>query len=243
MKQTPAGGLAASEKDVEKNQPLEGYADIKQAADILNVSTKTIRRYIQSDRLHAEKIRNVWLISESEITRLREDTVQEPAAVPGAAPREFVDALERIQDRLNAIEIRLGDLSPDINQDLDEAQSRATQLEDENQALREEISDLKQELAKVRSENVHDPQAGKARAEEIDALRATIVSNERGLALLREEVQHKDTIVREKEQEIIQLLDKLKEMENLYKPVKSPQVKPRLWGSFKKNGPSQNSRF
>lgn len=290
-----SGGKQATEKD--KAQPLDGYVDIKEAAERLDVSTKTIRRYIQAERLHAEKIRNVWLIAAEEIERLLHEDEIEAQAAAAALPRELTARLEAVEQKLDALTLRLGDAqaSPGIEKKLDEilarleapaqaapgidqkldairarfdqlplltdsvekklgelaarldeaplpagddlqdAQSRASMLEEENQALRYEIESLNREAAKARSESSIDPQAIKSRAEEIDALKATVISNERGLALLREEVAHKDSVIKEKEQEIFLLLEKLKEMESTRKPVQAPSSKSRFFGGFTKS--------
>lgn len=224
--------------DTRKVQPLAGYVDIKDAADRLEVSTKTIRRYIQSGKMRADKIRNVWFIPEHEVQAMLkagEPEIEAAAADPGLA-QDIKDGLDQVIERLGSMERRIAALegpSDETLEELEDMRGRAEQLQEENQALRDEIRGLKQELTSAKSEHAQHQQHGaKNRAEDAEALKATIISNERGLSLLREEVRHKDAVIKEKEQEILQLLDKLKEMESLRKPVKNTPGRSRIWGSF-----------
>jgi excisionase family DNA binding protein len=234
--------------DSRRAQPLAGYVDIKDAADRLEVSTKTIRRYIQSGKIRADKIRNVWFIPEKEVEALLQESEPEPlaaAADPGLA-LEIKSGLDQINERLEHMDRRLSALEgprDETLEELEDLRGRTEQLDEENNALRDEIRNLKQELASAKSERALPQLHGtKNRAEETEALKATIISNERGLALLREEVRHKDAVIKEKEQEILQLLEKLKEMESLRKPVKNPPGRSRIWGSFiRGDNPSDRS--
>lgn len=215
-----------------------GEVDIKTAAELLDVSTKTIRRYIQAGQIKADKIRNVWLIPADEVERLRGLTRDESGPVP-VEMRAFMDTAA---ERLSGIESGLNRLLGPLQQELEESRARLAQLEEDNQMLREEIASLKQQVQKTRAENTAVPQAAKHRAEEIDALRASIISNERGLALLREEVTARDEVIREKESEILQLLDKLKEMETLHKTDPQRPRKPRFWDGIIKSGAADADR-
>lgn len=215
-----------------------GEVDIKQAAELLEVSTKTIRRYIQAGQIKADKIRNVWLIPADEIERLRGLVREENTQ----APAEVRAVMDTVNARLTGIENGVNRLLGPLQNELEQGRSRLSQIEEDNQMLREEIASLKQQLLKARSETTVDPQAAKHRAEEIDALRASIISNERGLALLRDEVASKDVIIREKESEILQLLDKLKEMETLHKSDPRRPRKPKFWAGIMKNDAADDDR-
>lgn len=226
-----------NDDDSKRVQPLDGYVDIKEAADRLDVSTKTIRRYIQSGKMHADKIRNVWFIPEKEVEAQLQADEPEPAAAPAdpALAQEIKAYMDQTLERLGNIEHRiaaLGGPSDETLEELEDTRGRAEQLEQENQALRNEIRGLKQELASAKSEHTLPQQHGPKNREETEALKATIISNERGLSLLREEVRHKDAVIKEKEHEILQLLEKLKEMESMRKPVKNPPGRSRIWGGF-----------
>jgi len=53
--------------------PNETYLTLKEVADILRVSERSILRYIESDRLKASKIGG-WRISESDLKKFIEDS-------------------------------------------------------------------------------------------------------------------------------------------------------------------------
>jgi excisionase family DNA binding protein len=58
-----------------------------QAAEALNASSQTIRNWIRSDRLHAVRIGNRFLIPRSEVERMLGDVL----TARGESPWEFVD--------------------------------------------------------------------------------------------------------------------------------------------------------
>ena len=227
----------APDMELNMDEPFPGQLDIKQAADLLDVSTKTIRRYIQNGKLKADKIRNIWLIPVEEVDKLRYPGETDQAA--GRLPDELWSMMEGIADKLGGLEETVRHLAGPSQEELEDTSNQMLQLEEENSILRTELEDLKQQLQKARSEHAVDPQVAKTRAEEIDNLKATIASNDRGLTLLREEVATKDRIIQEKEKEILQLLDKLKEMEITQPKSSSRQPsKARFWGGFMKGGTS-----
>jgi len=244
----PIGAKPTQTRDRKKGLSLEGLSDIEEAADQLGVSTKTIRRYISGGRIEAHKVRNIWFIPAEEIDRLQKARDEEQANVSPMFD-EIAGLIRGISSRLDRLEDRVatpakpaaGESAAEaasLRAELEATERKVSQLEDENRILRDELVEVKEELNRKQIEipaPQMDPQAIKNRAEEIDSLKALIVSNERGLSLLREEVKEKDAVIAEKEQEILQLLEKLKDMENLRKqPVAQEQKKQGLFGSIMK---------
>ena len=156
---------------------------------------------------------------------------------------EVSESLRRMAMRLDQIEDHISRVGAPAGTEIDDAAEKISRIEDENRALREEIGELKEELLRGRTEGASvDPQMIKSRAEEIDSLKATIVSNERGLALLREEVNEKNNLVREKDREIMQLLEKMREMESLRKQARPEQKRQSLLGGLIKGPPTSSGR-
>lgn len=228
------------------NIRLEDLADIKEAADRLAVSTKTIRRYISAGKITAHKIRNIWFVPLAEIEKLVEAKVEEESAISPMFD-EFAESLRHIGHRLDQLEGNVSRMVKPQSKEADpQTEAKIAQFEEENRALRDEIIDLKEELASGRTEAYNiDPHMIKSRAEEIESLKATIVSNERGLALLREEVHDKNNIIKEKEEEILQLLEKLREMEILRKPQAFQETRKQglLGNIMKGKPPTTGGRF
>jgi excisionase family DNA binding protein len=74
-----------------------------QAAEALNASSQTIRNWIRSDRLHAVRIGNRFLVPRSEVERMLGDVL----SARGESPWEFADdapaaSLPRAAERSSA---------------------------------------------------------------------------------------------------------------------------------------------
>lgn len=81
----------------------EGLLTASQAGEALSASSQTIRNWIRSDRLHAVRIGNRFLIPRSEVERMRGDVL----SARGESPWEFADdahaaSLPRAADRSSA---------------------------------------------------------------------------------------------------------------------------------------------
>lgn len=211
---------------------LEKVADIKEAADRLGVSTKTIRRYITAGKIEAQKIRHIWFVPLDELEKL-EQAKEEDEQRLSPIVDELAEAVRHISLRLDQIEEHLSGLSKPGGQPDPKAAEKSRRIDEENRMLREEISELREEMSANRNEGAQvDTQAIKSRAEEIDALKSSIISNERGLALLREEVADKDLALKEKEREIMHLLEKLREYEFSRKPDSGDLKKSGFLGNI-----------
>ncbi|MGZ4218107.1 MAG: helix-turn-helix domain-containing protein [Solirubrobacteraceae bacterium] len=76
-----------------------------QAAEALSASSQTIRNWIRSDRLHAVRIGNRFLIPRSEVERMLGDVL----SARGESPWEFADdapaaSLPRASDRSSRVD-------------------------------------------------------------------------------------------------------------------------------------------
>jgi excisionase family DNA binding protein len=204
--------------------------DIKETAEILDVSTKTVRRYIQTGKLAATKVRNVWFFNREDVTRLKEE--EEPSLV-GA--KEILDFLKVMSDRIESLELAVGEFAEGREQSAlqalrEDLGREVERLTEENQQLRDVYENTRAELDQLRSNIPKDMQTLKSKMEEIASLKSTIASNERGLALLREELQLKEKQLRDKDLELVQLRERAGEAE---KPgVAAEQPETRRGGLF-----------
>lgn len=205
--------------------------DIVDAARYLNVSSKTIRRYIDSGKLTAEKIKNVWYLSVDDLDALnkkpKRDAVEKTP--PASAIEEYMARLDVVltamNDKISGINSRLDLVSSGAPQDSgvaavsDEAAAELEMLRGENERLASELDRVDREHSAARENgSAHDPQALKNKSEEIEELRAIIVSNRRGLSLLREEVarykeelRRRDSVVKDLKARVLELEQELAE--------------------------------
>ncbi len=217
----------------EEVYPEGDLLDINGAAEYLGVSSKTIRRYIKAGKIRARKVRNVWFCPRPELDKLiaveAPPAPVAPEAAPAAAPVVQFDPAALIEPVLDQIKPFLEEFKGSMREvdrklflisqerenqhtrpDLIEKEQEIDFLKSDNQRLIEEIQLLKKELADLRLNGPKDIQILKNKVEEVDTLKATIASNERGLSLLRQEVRDRDEITRRNEQTIKELKERLR---------------------------------
>lgn len=196
--------------------------DIRDAARYLGVSTKTVRRHIDSGKITAEKIKNVWYVTTDELDQIMKRPAKSSAkAVPETVIEEYMARLDvvlmAISDKISGINGRLDLLEEEPAGKAATSGNSSEELEllrEENERLSAALERAGREARDVR-ENGHtaDNQLLKNKSEEIEELRATIVSNRRGLTLLREEVARYKEELRRKESVIKDLKARLLELE------------------------------
>jgi hypothetical protein len=232
----------------EQSFPEGELLDISAAADFLSISTKTVRRYISSGKVRARKVRNVWFCPRAELEKLIEkESPPAAAAIPALAETmpvllELKDALVQLNKRIGAIDDRLflisqdrelrkihSEPSPEETQEIEYAKADNLKLIDEQQRIKKEIADLRQN-------GVKDIQLLKSKADEIESLKSRIASNERGLNLLRAEIAQKDESLARKEDTIRDLKRKNEDLEQEFTAIKSGK-KVGFLGSLRIPGP------
>ncbi len=234
----------------EKSYPDGDLLDIKQSAAFLDVSTKTIRRYIKAGKLSARKVRNVWFVPISEVETLKNSEAGiEPVQSPDDQTTEeqnyiVPDFIRRIDSNLVDIKQQISELDRRLylfsqeresgrfaNEDgISDLEARNEQLIQDNDRLDEQINELREELERARKNGPKDTQVLKQKSEENEALKATIASNQRGLSILRDEVRQYQNKMREKEKIIEKLRARIASLEKELADRKSAR-KPTLWGS------------
>ncbi len=120
---------------------------------------------------------------------------------------EIRETLETIKRQNEEIGKRLYLLSREREQGIEELKAEVRKLNDETSRLRAELSDAK-------SSGPKDTQALKSKQEELESMRAVIASNERGLALLREDVERGVAEVKERDAQIAEMRERLRSMES-----------------------------
>lgn len=218
----------------------EDWMDIRDAARVLAVSEKTIRRRIKAGKIRSQKKSGVWFVAVEQAPKtFRISPPPAAAEVPRSAaeppeprtendPRigEIKEIMRHVLRRLDEVDKKLYVLAEERERviagahGLTEMESRIARLTEENRRLESELAGARTADARPEYET-HAPQPGfnetetlRARADEIRELKATIGSNERGLTLLRGELEKKDEIIRHCEREIARL-------ENEMRPLKS----------------------
>jgi len=212
----------------EQNYPEGDLLDIAGAAEYLSISTKTVRRYIKAGRLRARKVRNVWFCPRTELDKLIES--ERPAATaaaakltPGADPAlldELRAAISNLDEHLKEIDKKLYLISQErenqhVRPDLIEKEQEIEFLKADNMKLIEELQRVKKEIADMKQNGPKDTMILKNKIEENEALKATIASNERGLTLLRREVEIRDIQIKKKDDTIQELKERLRAAEEL----------------------------
>jgi excisionase family DNA binding protein len=288
----------------EPSYPEGDLLDINDAAEYISVSSKTIRRYIQSGKLRARKVRNVWFLSRAELDKLVER--EKPAAVAAAAAvpvpafdpaladeikqslaalgerlgerlndnDEIKQAIESLGERLNNIEgirnsiasfneraVDADDIrksfdlfnerieevdkklflisqereNQHVRPDLIEKEQEIEFLKTDNVKLIEELQRIKKEIADLKQNGPKDTIILKNKLEENESLKSTIASNERGLALLRREVEQRDLIIKKKDQSIQELKESIRQLEE--QAARKSGSKTGLWGGRRQPPP------
>ncbi len=132
---------------------------------------------------------------------------------------EIRETLETIKRQNEEIGKRLYLLSREREQgivrpDLLEKEQEIEELKAEVRKLNDETSRLRAELSDAKSSGPKDTQALKSKQEELESMRAVIASNERGLALLREDVERGVAAVKERDAQIAEMRERLRSMES-----------------------------
>jgi len=210
-----------------RNSSREDLLDIKEAADFLSVSTKTIRRYLKSGKLKGRKVKNAWHVPKKQLENLAgvdEKQVQQ-AEPPGPAagahtvtvPAGVEAALSDIRHWMSEVDRKLyamcGEgVSPVPAEELDKRDGEIEQLRAENRRLEEELEMTRKQADENRHNGTKENQLLKSKTEENERLKATIASNQRGLALLRdevaryrEEIRNRDTVIGELKNRLVEL--------------------------------------
>ena len=239
----------------ESGYPEGDLLDINDAAEYISVSTKSVRRYLQSGKLRGRKVRNVWFLPRAEldkfIEREREAAVpvQTPVATVVAVPAapsidpavidEIKNVLSGFSERLSEIDQKLYLISQDrenqhVRPDLIEKEQEIEFLKTDNLKLIEELQRVKQEVADLKQSHPKETLLLKNKMDEIESLKATISSNERGLTLLRREVEQRDIMLKQKETLAADLKEQIKRLEEQLAKRATP--KPGLWGGRRGSG-------
>ncbi|MEW5945739.1 MAG: helix-turn-helix domain-containing protein [bacterium] len=206
------------------------WLDIRESAKRLGTSEKTVRRYIKSGRLRARKISGVWFVGFGKTAPAAD--APETATAPGLVPEPAMDErLGRIEEKIGGIIEQIKEMNKKLyvlseerehiiaakSLDLLKKEEIIERLEEENRRLIDEVGAMREEAGQLRQSAPKDVQALKNKTDEILSLKATIASNERGLALLREEAALKDRAMREKNREIAELRDVVERLRPLMK--------------------------
>lgn len=210
----------------DRTYPEEDMIKIEEAADFLDVSTKTIRQYIRSGKLHAKKKREAWLISVSELKVLKDSPEDDSEAGGTAKPGRNIEAwLGNISDSINQLKTQMIEVDRRlflISREREAMYNRPEtvkrehsleRLKAENAKLAEELQQAKKENIQLRQNGPKDSQILKNKNEEVEALKATVASNQRGLSLLRDEVEQYKEDVRRRDASIRELKNKTVELE------------------------------
>lgn len=246
----------------EKSYPEGDLLDIKQSAKHLDVSTKTIRRYIKAGKLSARKVRNVWFVPKTEVEALKKGESSagaEPEEQPAQAEQEIQeqprpqqqqqdtglpDFIRKIDTNLETLKQQVGELDRRLylfSQEREagrisgegnttELESRNQQLEAENERLEEQAAALRDEIDRLKKNGPKDTMVLKQKSEEIEALKATIASNQRGLSILREEVGQYQNEIQEKDTIIEQLRARIASLEKEITDLRNSR-KLSIWGN------------
>ncbi|MEW6200657.1 MAG: helix-turn-helix domain-containing protein [bacterium] len=222
------------------------WLDIGEASLRLGVSEKTVRRRIKSNKIAARKIRGVWFVAVPqssgdsgilpETLPPSKQTLSQVHPSPIASDAHLNERLKKMENdteyilkKLTAIdrtlEVRDRNLTFQLT-DLNRQAETIDRLTVENKKLQDEVLILREEAIQLR-QNIHpkDTHTLKNKMEEIIELKATIASNQRGLALLRDEVNEKEKNLKEKEQEVLLLREKIHRMEA------NTENKRKNWGA------------
>ena len=212
----------------------EEWIDIGEAARRLGVSEKTVRRRIKASRIGARKVRGVWFVS------VAGSDAKTPSALPAPpeqkhAPEpllraqispdeQHIERPKKVEEDTSFILKKLSDLDRVLDErdrnltsqlaDIQRRGETIDRLTEENRKLQEEVLMLREETIQLRQNSPKDIHALKDKMEEIISLKATIASNQRGLALLRDEVQEKEKLLQEKENQILLLKEKIRDIES-----------------------------
>jgi excisionase family DNA binding protein len=150
----------------------------------------------------------------------------EPVAAPSKQSEKSDAVFDEIRETLAAIkrqneEIgkRLYLLSREresgiVRPDLLEKEQEIEDLKAEVRKLNDETSRLRAELSDAKAAGPKDTQLLKSKQEELETMRAVIASNERGLALLREDVERGVVALKERDAQIAELRERLRSMES-----------------------------
>jgi excisionase family DNA binding protein len=214
---------------------IEGdWIDIGEAARRLGVSEKTVRRRIKAGRIGARKIRGVWFVSVTESDAKTPSALLAPPEQKHAPEpllhaqithdEQHIERLKKVERDISYILNKLSDLDRVLDErdrnltsqlaDIQRQGETIDRLTEENRKLQEEVLILREEAIQLRQNTPKDIYALKDRMEEIMALKATIASNQRGLALLRDEVQEKQKSLQERENQTLILQEKVRVMES-----------------------------
>ncbi|MFA6451359.1 MAG: helix-turn-helix domain-containing protein [bacterium] len=143
-------------------------------------------------------------------------------------------ALNNFNERLEEFDKRLYLLSQErenqhVRPDLIEKEQEIEFLKTDNLKLIEELARIKKEIADLKQNGPKDTMILKNKVEENESLKSTVASNERGLSLLRSEVEQRDLLIKKKDQAIQELSVRVRQLEE--QPSKKSAIKTGLWGS------------
>jgi len=236
----------------EPGYPEGDLLDINDAAEYISVSSKSIRRYIQSGKLRGRKVRNVWFLPRAELDKYLErerPPAQAPVAAEAAGPQaaavivpafdpaaveEIKSALGGFAERLSEIDRKLYLISQErenqhVRPDLIEKEQEIEFLKADNMKLIEELQRVKKEIADLRQNGPKDMMLLKNKIDENESLRATLASNERGLSLLRREAEQRDILLKQKDASINDLKEQARRLEE--QNAKRAAAKTGLFGA------------
>lgn len=235
-----SGPDADREKPSGDDRPGAKWLDIREAARCLQVSEKTIRRRIKAGKVRSQKISGVWFVALEDHPRLSDipSPSPPPPAAPPSAPEpaddekldEIKDSIRHILKRLDEVDKKLYVLAEEREHviassslNIRKMEQTVEQLTEENRRLREELRTASAQMQPAAAEDLRTaeeeptpPPPGEAaqlpKLETGDTLelKAMLASNERGLNLLREEVEKKEGILQQKDRDIIRLENELR---------------------------------